>query len=99
MFERMISGSSVRLFLFLTASLLMSTALGADSVTVRYKEGVAHGFQTLAPESEVFYQMSEFYEPVAARGVRWNDAAFAISWPPDERVMNERDQNYADFAG
>src|SRR5258708_24537300 len=47
MFERMISGSSVRLFLFLTASLLLSTALGADSVTVRYKEGVAHGFLIL----------------------------------------------------
>ncbi len=74
--------------------------LTADNRRMVYvPEGVAHGFQTLAPESEVFYQMSEFYEPVAARGVRWNDAAFAISWPPDERVMNERDQNYADFAG
>lgn len=62
-------------------------------------EGVAHGFQTLVPQSEVLYQMSEFYEPLAARGVRWNDLAFGISWPVDERVMNKRDQNYADFAG
>jgi len=41
-------------------------------------EGFAHGFQTLEHETEVFYQMSEIYEPEYGRGVRWNDPAFGI---------------------
>ena len=44
-------------------------------------EGFAHGFLTLEDDTEVFYQMSEFYAPDAARGVRWNDPAFGIAWP------------------
>ena len=59
--------------------------------------GFAHGFQTLADDSEVFYQMSQFYSADHSRGVRWNDPAFAIPWPQDTRTILERDQNYADF--
>ena len=61
-------------------------------------EGFAHGFQTLAENTEVFYQMSEFHTPELSRGVRWNDPAFGIQWPPGERVMSERDRVYPDFA-
>ena len=62
-------------------------------------EGFAHGFQTLMDESEVFYQMSQFYVPESARGVRWNDPAFGVEWPETEkRIMSERDQQYPDFA-
>jgi len=43
--------------------------------------GCAHGFQTLEDNCEVFYQMSEFYHPEAARGCRWNDPRFNIKWP------------------
>jgi dTDP-4-dehydrorhamnose 3,5-epimerase len=57
----------------------------------------AHGFQTLADDTEVFYQMAQVYSAEHARGVRWNDPAFGISWPPDERTINERDKNYPDF--
>jgi dTDP-4-dehydrorhamnose 3,5-epimerase len=60
-------------------------------------EGFAHGFQTLQHNSEVFYQMSQFYAPECARGVRWNDPAFGIEWPADERTIIERDQSYPDF--
>jgi dTDP-4-dehydrorhamnose 3,5-epimerase len=60
-------------------------------------EGFAHGFLTLADDSEVLYQMSEFYEPAAARGVRWNDPAFAISWPAEVSVISERDRTYPDY--
>jgi dTDP-4-dehydrorhamnose 3,5-epimerase len=60
-------------------------------------EGFAHGFQVLEDDSEVFYQMSEFYEPRYAQGVRWNDPAFGIQWPIREPVMLERDRNYPDF--
>ena len=61
-------------------------------------EGCAHGFQTLDPESEVIYFISEAYSPAAARGVRWNDPAFAIEWPKaPARIMSDRDRSYPDF--
>jgi dTDP-4-dehydrorhamnose 3,5-epimerase len=61
-------------------------------------EGCAHGFLTLAGNSEVFYQMSEFYHPESARGLRWNDPAFQIEWPEEVKVISERDRTYPDFA-
>lgn len=60
-------------------------------------EGCAHGFLTLEDESEVFYQMSEFYVPDAARGFRWNDPFFDIEWPSEIRVISDRDATYPDF--
>ena len=61
--------------------------------------GMAHGFQTLIDKTEVFYQMSEFYNPDSARGVRWNDPAFEIKWPEiQERTISSKDSNYPDFA-
>ncbi|MOA40110.1 dTDP-4-dehydrorhamnose 3,5-epimerase [compost metagenome] len=60
--------------------------------------GLAHGFQTLADDSEVVYQMSEFHAPDAARGVRWDDPAFGIAWPEaDERILSARDRAYPDW--
>ena len=61
-------------------------------------EGFAHGFQTLEDATEVFYQISEFYAPEHAAGVRWNDPAFGITWPLPPTVMSERDRTYRDFA-
>lgn len=60
-------------------------------------EGFAHGFQTLEDNTEVFYQMSQFYAPEHARGVRWNDPAFGIEWPAGEHTILERDQSFPDF--
>lgn len=62
-------------------------------------EGVAHGFQTLVNNTEVLYQMSAPYVAESARGVRWNDPAFAIDWPAAERIIIARDQTYPDFNG
>lgn len=44
--------------------------------------GLAHGFQTLRDETTVLYNISAYYRPEAARGVRWDDPAFGIEWPP-----------------
>jgi dTDP-4-dehydrorhamnose 3,5-epimerase len=60
-------------------------------------EGCAHGFLTLADNSEVFYQISAMYTPSAARGVRYNDPVFAIPWPSEARVISDRDRDYPDF--
>jgi dTDP-4-dehydrorhamnose 3,5-epimerase len=63
-------------------------------------EGFAHGYQTLAPDSEVFYQVSEYYTPGAEGGVRWNDPAFAIEWPqPDNAFLSDKDRDWPDFTG
>jgi dTDP-4-dehydrorhamnose 3,5-epimerase len=59
--------------------------------------GVAHGFQTLADQTEVAYQMGHEYVPSHASGVRWDDPAFGIEWPPGERVISERDRSWPDF--
>ena len=57
----------------------------------------AHGFQTLADDTEVIYQMSEFYSPSHADGFRWNDPSFKIKWPSDNFVISSKDQTYPDF--
>jgi dTDP-4-dehydrorhamnose 3,5-epimerase len=61
--------------------------------------GLAHGFQTLTDNCEVLYQMGHRYVAEAARGVRWNDPAFGIEWPPTagERTISGRDASYPDF--
>jgi dTDP-4-dehydrorhamnose 3,5-epimerase len=63
-------------------------------------DGMAHGFQTLADDTEVLYSMGEVYVPEAASGVRWDDPAFGIEWPEPvgERTISEKDGSYPDFA-
>jgi dTDP-4-dehydrorhamnose 3,5-epimerase len=78
--------------------------LDADATrSVFIPAGCAHGFQTLVDNSEVHYQMTAAYVPTAARGVRWDDPAFAIRWPDppegSERVMSPRDRAFPDYAG
>jgi dTDP-4-dehydrorhamnose 3,5-epimerase len=58
-------------------------------------EGFAHGFQTLTDATEISYQMSSAYDPASARGIRWDDPAFAVAWPAiDRRVISARDASY-----
>lgn len=75
--------------------------LTAESGRALYvPEGVAHGFQTLADASDVFYMISSSYEPSASRGYRWDDPAFGIVWPDvEERIMAQRDIAFAPFSG
>ena len=75
-----------------------AVVVSADSRAAVYvPKGVAHGFQTLEHESEVFYQISHAYVAALARGVRWNDRQFGIAWPIDEPILSERDRAYEDF--
>lgn len=71
----------------------------ANRRAVYIPAGCAHGFQTLADDTELFYQMSAFYVPEAARGARWNDPALGIEWPACEnRVISERDCSFPDLS-
>ncbi len=74
--------------------------LSADNRRSYYlAAGLAHGFQTLTDDCEVQYLMGHVYVPESARGVRWDDRAFAIDWPAPhrERTMSARDAGYADY--
>lgn len=55
-------------------------------------KGFAHGFQTLHDDATVSYLISEFYNPDASTGVRWDDPAFAIDWPAAPAVLSNKDQ-------
>ena len=73
--------------------------LTSDNGKMMYiPKGFAHGFLTLEDDTEVFYQMSEFYAPECARGVRWNDPLFGIKWPRNKTVISARDATYPDSA-
>jgi len=59
-------------------------------------EGFAHGYQTLADNTEVAYAMSASYSPEHARGLRWDDPTLAIEWPEaEDRIISERDRTYS----
>ncbi len=69
----------------------------ANRKTMYVPQGCAHGFLTLEDETEVSYQISEFYHPDLSRGVRWDDPAFQIAWPGNVEVISDRDRSYPDF--
>jgi dTDP-4-dehydrorhamnose 3,5-epimerase len=73
------------------------TLSGANRLMLYVPEGFAHGFLTLADDTEVEYHISEFYAPESARGVRWNDPAFAVRWPVEPAIISDRDAGYPDF--
>lgn len=73
--------------------------LTASNHTMLYvPEGCAHGFLTLEDDTEVLYQISTAYIPEAARGVRFDDPSFEISWPDTVTVIAPRDRDYPDFS-
>jgi dTDP-4-dehydrorhamnose 3,5-epimerase len=71
--------------------------LSADNArALLIPEGVAHGFLTLEPDTDVLYQISPAFRPGHEAGVRWNDPAFAIAWPAAPSLISERDATYPD---
>jgi dTDP-4-dehydrorhamnose 3,5-epimerase len=59
--------------------------------------GCAQGYQTLADDTEVFYQMSQSHVPAAARGVRFDDPAFALGWPLEVTTISDKDRSWPDY--
>jgi dTDP-4-dehydrorhamnose 3,5-epimerase len=77
----------------------ISVELTAENRSAVYiPEGFAHGFQTLVDNTEVFYQMSEFYHPESARGVQWDDPAFGAAWAISHPILSKKDSAYPSFA-
>jgi dTDP-4-dehydrorhamnose 3,5-epimerase len=72
--------------------------LTADNYLMLYvPEGFAHGFQTLEDDTEVVYQVSQFYTPGSERGIRYDDPVFKIEWPLAVQVISEKDRNWPDY--
>jgi dTDP-4-dehydrorhamnose 3,5-epimerase len=77
----------------------IAVELTSDNFRMVYiPKGCAHGFQTLEDNSVVYYQMTGFYHPESARGVRYNDPKFAIEWPVERKIISEKDRTFADYS-
>jgi dTDP-4-dehydrorhamnose 3,5-epimerase len=73
--------------------------LSADNGLMLYAPaGTAHGYLTLADDTELLYMTNKTYAPDAARGVRFDDPVFGVAWPADVRVISKPDQNWPPFA-
>lgn len=83
----------------LTCCQWVATELSEKNFKMMYiPRGCAHGFQTLEDDCRVYYQMTEFYHPECARGVRWDEPRFAIEWPANQkRIVSDKDQKYQKF--
>ena len=76
----------------------LGVELTSENRTALYvPEGFAHGFITLEDQSELIYQVSQFYSPAAERGVRFNDPAFGITWPVEIVEMSAKDRSWPDY--
>jgi dTDP-4-dehydrorhamnose 3,5-epimerase len=60
-------------------------------------ENFAHGFLTLEDNTEVTYQVSQFYSPESERGIRYNDPVFGIKWPIQVEVISDKDKTWPDY--
>jgi dTDP-4-dehydrorhamnose 3,5-epimerase len=67
----------------------------SNRLALAIPRGFAHGFLTLEDATEVLYQISAPYQPLAARGFKWDDPAIGITWPAEPVVISERDRSYA----
>jgi dTDP-4-dehydrorhamnose 3,5-epimerase len=64
----------------------------ANRLMLYVPKDFAHGFQTLEDNTEIAYQMSEYYHPEAGRGLRWDDPALGIGWPLVASVISSTDR-------
>ena len=75
-----------------------TTELTEDNQLSLYvPEGFAHGFQSVRDDSELLYQMTDFYSPELSTGFRFDDPAFAVAWPGPVTEMSDRDRAAEEF--
>lgn len=72
--------------------------LTADNYTMLFiPEDFAHGFITLVDNTEITYQVSQFYTPGSEKGIRFDDPAFDIQWPLEVTIISDKDRTWPDF--
>jgi dTDP-4-dehydrorhamnose 3,5-epimerase len=75
------------------------TLMARDGQALYVPMGCAHGFVTLDDDTTVNYDISEYYQPDSARGLRYDDPAFAIKWPVAPVVISPRDLAFPPYQG
>jgi dTDP-4-dehydrorhamnose 3,5-epimerase len=76
----------------------LGVELSAENYRMLYvPRGFAHGFITLADDTEAIYQVSQFYTPDAEGGIRYDDLTFGIQWPTAVQVISEKDKSWPDY--
>ena len=70
------------------------TLTAQDANALFIPEGCAHGFLTLAPATDILYQMGRAFVPGHARGFRWDDPAIGIEWPQEPAIIAAADRNW-----
>jgi dTDP-4-dehydrorhamnose 3,5-epimerase len=85
-----------------TASPTYTQWIGVELTEENYKmlyvpENFAHGFQSLKDDTEVTYQVSQFYTPGSESGIRWDDPAFSLKWPIEVQVISDKDKSWPDY--
>ena len=69
-----------------------AVTLRASEPAILYvPEGFAHGFQTLADHTEVYYHMNQVYHGPSARSFLWSDLQFGIEWPFPTPILSPKD--------
>lgn len=68
-----------------------------DRSAIHIPIGCANAFLSLAPDTMLQYYSSEFYNPQAEKGIRYNDPAFKFIWPSTPEVISEKDSSWPDF--
>ena len=75
-----------------------SVILSENEYCWRYiPELCANGIQTLEDDTEIIYQVTQFYAPESEGGIRWNDPTFKIKWPLPSQSISKKDQSWKDF--
>jgi len=73
----------------------LSVELTAENRKMLYiPKGFAHGFQTLADNTELIYHHSAYYSPEYERGLKFDDSGLSIDWPLPVDVISARDQSH-----
>ncbi len=78
----------------------LSVELSADNRTALYlPPHVAHGYQTLADDTEVLYMVTAPHVAGAEIGYRHDDPAFGLSWPLPVSMISDKDASWPAFDG
>jgi dTDP-4-dehydrorhamnose 3,5-epimerase len=68
-----------------------------DRSSLLVPEGCATGFLTLAEDTIVHYQMSDYYQPERYAGFRYDDPLIGVNWFTEPLFLSDRDRGYVDL--
>ena len=63
-------------------------------------KGFAHGFSVISETAVIFYKCDNFYNPVAERGIIYNDNTLNIDWglDPENIIVSDKDKTLPELS-